>query len=99
MIQEALDGPAAYEVVAEDLFRVVGRDAAVPDVVGIDHHHRSAAALAHATRLIDANAGFTAGLAYQLFQARMNGHGIALHGAHLPARADEYMFFIGTHTS
>src|SRR5712691_5080098 len=61
VVDEALDGLAAEDVGLEDLLEVLLLDARVPHVVGIDHDHRTVAALREAAGLVDPHVGLEPG--------------------------------------
>lgn len=90
-VDQAFDGMAAYEVLADDLVYVVRLDGPVPDVVGVDDDHGTKAALIEAAALVDADAPFQAWLARDgFFELAVDAPGIAIHsGTGLAVGADE----------
>jgi hypothetical protein len=65
---QALDGPAAHQVLLNDLRGVSGLHMTVPDGFGIDHNRRPVFALVQAKGLVDANGGAESGSFGQLLQ-------------------------------
>ncbi len=72
---QPLHGPAGDEVLAHDLFRVFGLDAAIPDGVRVDDDSGPVLALVEAAGLVDAHPAAQTGFARELLQARVQRAG------------------------
>src|SRR5262249_48521606 len=97
LVAQPLDGLASDDVGLEDLLEVGGLHARIPDVVGIDDHHRAVTALRKAAGLVDADVLFEPGfesLAAELFDELLD---VTLGRARLATGTDEHVCAVLAH--
>ncbi len=94
-VDQALDGCAADEMLADDLLYVVRLDGPVPDVVGVNDDHGAEAALVEAAAFVDAHAASEGGFLCDCFlELAVDAPGVAVHpGAGVAVGADEDVLF------
>src|SRR5436309_2717567 len=80
----------------EDPAGLVEGHPAVPDIVRVDHHHRTVAALAEAARLVDAHRLLEAARRHTLLQQAVHVRG-PVERAELPVGADEDVTHVLAH--
>src|SRR6266480_3205528 len=99
IVDQALDGLAALDMGLEDLLQIRLLHPPVPDVVGVDDHHRAMAALREAAGLVDPDVCLQAGLHRLVPQVLDELLDVALGRAGVAGRAHEDVALVLSHQS
>src|SRR3990170_2131020 len=98
VVPQALDRLPAEQMLRDDLADVGRGHRGVPGPFGVDHHHRSIAALGEAAGVVDPDSPGRAGLPDRRLHGGMHAQSVAVHrGAPVAPRAHEYVSLIDGH--